>query len=68
MQMCPYRRNEEGDGHIWVSCRGTCPAEFKSSTWHRCSYFSGFISGFNGTMLSVVGDVSVDSEAHMVTS
>ena len=40
----------------------------KSSTWHGCSYFPGFIPGFNSTMLSVVGDVSVDSKAPVVTS
>ena len=33
-----------------------------------CSYFSEFISGFNGTILSVVGDVPVDNEAPVVTS
>jgi hypothetical protein len=27
------------------------PPGFKSSIWHWCSYFSGFISGFNGAML-----------------
>jgi len=30
---------------------------FKSLTWHGCSYFLGFISGFNGAMLSVVSNV-----------
>ena len=33
-----------------------------------CSYFSEFISGFNGTILSVVGDVPVDSKTRVVTS
>ena len=28
-----------------------------------CSHFPGFILRFNGVMLSVVGDVPVDSEA-----
>jgi hypothetical protein len=51
-----------------VSCGGTCSSVFKSSTWHVCSYFPEFISGFNGVMLSVVGDVLVDSEAPVVTS
>ena len=50
-----------------VTCGGTCPG-FKSSTWHGCSHFSEFIPGFNGAMLSVVGDVPVDNEAPMVTS
>ena len=40
----------------------------KSSTWHGCSHFSGFILGFNDAVLLVVGDVSVDSEAPVVTS
>jgi hypothetical protein len=35
---------------------------------HGCSYFSNFIPGFNGVILSVVDDVSVDSEPPMVTS
>jgi hypothetical protein len=52
----------------WVPCDGTCPSEFKSLTWHGCSHFYGFILGFNGAMLSVVGDVLVDSESHVVTS
>ena len=34
----------------------------------RVSHFSEFISGFNGAMLSVVGDVPVDSDALVVTS
>ena len=33
-----------------------------------CLYFPGFISGFNGTILSVVGDVPVDSKTRVVTS
>ena len=57
-------RNSTG----WVPYGGICPPGFKSSTWHECSYFSGFISGFNGTILLVVGDVPIDSEAPMVTS
>jgi hypothetical protein len=52
----------------WVSCGGTCPPGFKFSTWHGCSYFSRFNPGFNGAMLSVVGDDPVDSEASVVTS
>ena len=51
-----------------VGCGGTCPSRFKSSTWHGCSHFSEFISGFNDTMLLVVGDIPVDSEAPVVTS
>ena len=39
----------------------------KSSTWHGYSYFSKFISVFNGAMLLVVGDVPVDSETPVVT-
>ena len=44
------------------------------STWGfsprlgMCSYFSRFILGFNGVMLLVVDDVSVNSEAPVVTS
>ena len=34
----------------------------------RCLYFHEFIIGFNSTMLSVVGDVLIDSEMPMVTS
>jgi len=34
----------------------------------RVLVFSGFILGFNGAMLSVVGVVPVDSEAAVVTS
>ena len=41
---------------------------FKSSTWYGCSYFSGFIPGVNGAILSVVGDVPVDNEVPVVTS
>ena len=52
----------------WVYSGGTYPSGFKSSTWHECSYFSGFILGFNGIVLSVVGDIPVDSEAPVVTS
>jgi hypothetical protein len=52
----------------WVPCSGTYSSRFKFSTWHVCSYFLGFIPGFNGAMLSVVGDVLVDSEAPVVTS
>jgi hypothetical protein len=51
-----------------VPCGGTCSPGIKSSTWYGCSYFSGFISGFNGAMHSVVGDVPVDSEVPMVAS
>jgi hypothetical protein len=40
---------------------------FKSLTWHGYSYFLRFISRFNGAMLSVVGDVPVDSEVPVVT-
>jgi hypothetical protein len=49
-------------------CSGTCPPGFESPTWHRCSCFSRFIPGFNDTMLLVLGDVSLDSEASVVTS
>jgi hypothetical protein len=35
--------------------------------WHGCSLFLRFIQGFNSAILLVVGDVSVDNEAHMVT-
>jgi hypothetical protein len=52
----------------WVPCGGTCPAGFKSPTWHGCSHFSEFILWFNSPILSVVGDVSVDSEVPMMTS
>ena len=52
----------------WVPCGGTYPPGFKSSTWHGCLYFSGFILGFNGATLSLVGDVLIDSEAPVVTS
>ena len=52
----------------WVPCAGTYSSGFKSSTWHGYSYFTGFISGFNGAMLSVVDDVPVDNEAPVVTS
>jgi hypothetical protein len=41
---------------------------FKFLTWYECSYFSRFILGFNGAILSVVGDVLVDSEAPVLTS
>jgi len=47
----------------YIPCGETYPPEFKSSTWHGCSHFSGFI----GVMLSVAGDVPVDSEAPVVT-
>jgi len=40
----------------------------KSSTWHGCSYFFGFIPWFNGAMLLVVGDVPIDSEAPVMIS
>jgi len=33
-----------------------------------CSHFTVFISGFNGVVRSMVGDVLVDSEAPLVTS
>jgi hypothetical protein len=52
----------------WISCGGTCSPEFKSLTWYECSYFSGFNPGFNGAILSMVGDIPVDSEASVVTS
>ena len=35
---------------------------------HMCSYFSGFIPGFNGAILLVIGDVPVDNETPVVTS
>ena len=38
-----------------------------SSTWHGCSYFLEFFLRFNGVVISVVGDVPVDSEAIVVT-
>jgi hypothetical protein len=41
----------------WVPRSGTCPPGFKFSTGHGCSYFSRFISGFNGAMLLVISDV-----------
>jgi len=50
-----------------IPCGGSCLSGFKSLTWHVCSYFPGFISGFNGVVLSVVGDVPVDSETSVVT-
>jgi hypothetical protein len=52
----------------YVPYDGTCPSGFKFSTWYMYSYFPGFIPGFNGAMLSVVGDVPVDSETPVVTS
>ena len=51
----------------WAPCGGTCSPGFKSSIWHGCLYFPGFILGFNGAMLLVVDDVPVDSEAPVVT-
>jgi hypothetical protein len=33
-----------------------------------CSYFSGFIAGFNGAILLVVGGMPVDSDVPVVTS
>jgi hypothetical protein len=36
---------------VQALCGGICSPGFKSSTWYGCSYFSGFISGFNGAML-----------------
>jgi len=47
---------------------GTYPSRFKFFTWQGCSHFPRYITGFNGAMLSVVGDVPVDSEAPVVTS
>jgi hypothetical protein len=44
------------------------PPRFNFLTWHMCSYFSRFISGFNGAILSVVDDIPVGSEAPVVTS
>jgi hypothetical protein len=35
----------------WVLCGETYLHRFKSSTWHRCSHFLGFILGFNSAML-----------------
>ena len=52
----------------WIPCGETCLLGFKSSTWHGCSHFPRFIPRFNGAILSVVCDVSVGSEAHVVTS
>lgn len=49
-------------------CGGSWPSGFNSSTWHECSYFSRFILEFNLHILSVVGDVSVDSEMSVMTS
>jgi hypothetical protein len=40
----------------------------KSLTDHVYSYFSVFILGFKSVILSVVHDVLLDSETHMVTS
>jgi hypothetical protein len=52
-----------------VGFRGRiCPSGFKSSTFHRCSYFPGFIPRFNGAMLSVTSDVPVDNDAPVMTS
>jgi hypothetical protein len=45
----------------------TCLPRFKSSTWYKCSHFSGFILGFDDAMLSVVGDVPVNNEVSVVT-
>ena len=39
----------------------------KSLTWYECSYFPGFIPRFNDVMLSVVGDIAINSETPMVT-
>jgi hypothetical protein len=50
-----------------VQCCGTCPPAFNSLTWYESSHFTGLILGFHGAILSVVGDVSIDSEAPMVT-
>jgi hypothetical protein len=49
----------------WVPCSRTCPPRLKSPTWHGCLHFP---TGFNGAILSVVGDVPVNSEAPVVTS
>jgi hypothetical protein len=38
------------------------------TAWHECSHFPGFILGFNGVVLLVVADISVDSETPVVTS
>ena len=51
----------------WVSSE-TCLSGFKFLTCYGCSYFFGFISGFNDAMLLVVGDIPVDSEALVVIS
>jgi hypothetical protein len=37
------------------------------TTWHGWLQFLGFIPRFNSVMLSVVGDVPVDSETSVVT-
>jgi hypothetical protein len=52
----------------WVPYGETYLSGFKSPIWHGRSYFPGFISGFNGAILLVVGDVPVDSETPVVIS
>jgi hypothetical protein len=52
----------------WVPCGRTCPLGFKPPTWHGYLHFHRFISWFNVAILSVVGDVPVNSEASVVTS
>ena len=49
-----------------VSCGGTCPPGFESSTGVRI--FLNLFQDLTGAILSVVGDVSIDSEAPVVTS
>jgi hypothetical protein len=41
---------------------------FKSPILHGCSYFYGFIPGFNGAILSVVSNVPINNEAPAVIS
>jgi hypothetical protein len=50
-----------------ISACNTKEARFvnQSSTWHRCSHFTGFSSV---VMILVVGDVFIDSEMLVVTS
>jgi hypothetical protein len=52
----------------WFSCGETYLLGLKSLTWHECSHFPRFILEFNDAILSVVGDMAVNSEAPVVTS
>ena len=65
---CPIEINGNTHGLNSIPCGETCLLGFKSSTWHGCLHFPRFIPRFNDAILSVVCDVSVGSEAHVVTS